>query len=120
MDRIERLAELSILRGLGFVALAIVTLMVGLSFQAALCFQSGAILTVMTSVVLAFRAWEAPRRSVKNTEVYLMLDGDFGMPLERAQAYVGAILQRLYARFARITASVAVCFWLISLIVRFT
>lgn len=118
MDRIERLAELSILRGLGFAALAIATVMVGLSFEAALCFQSGAILAVLTAVVLAFRAWEAPTRNVKDTEVYLMLDGDFGMPPDRAQAHVGALLRRLYGRFARIVAGFAVFFWMVSLVAR--
>lgn len=118
MDRIERLAELSILRGLGFAALAIVTVMVGLSFEAALCFQTGAILAVLTAVVLAFRAWEAPSRNIRDTEVYLMLDGEFGMPRERAQAYVGGVLRRLYGRFARITAGFAVAFWLVSLVAR--
>lgn len=120
MDRIERLAELSILRALGFVALAIATVMVGMSFEAALCFQTGAILAVMTAIVLAFRAWEAPRRNVKHTEVYMMVDGDFGMPLERAQDHVGAVLRRLYTRFARITAGFAAFFWLVSVTVRLT
>ena len=119
MERIERLAELSILRGLGFVGLGIGTVMLGLSFDAALCFQTGAILAVMTAVVLAFRAWEAPFRSVKDTEVYLMVDGNFGLSPDRVQAQVGGLLRRLYIRYARVTACFAVGSWLFSLIARF-
>ena len=120
MDRIERLAELSILRALGFVALAIATVMVGMSFQPALCFQSGAVLALMTAAALAFKAWEAPQRNIKHTEVYIMVDGDFGMPRERAQAYVGAVLRQLYARFAQIAVGFAAFFWLVSVIMRLT
>lgn len=118
MDRIERVAELTILRALGFTALGIGTLMLGLSYEAALCFQTGAILVIITAVVLAFRAWEAPTRNIRNTELYIVLDGELGMPLDRAQAYVGSVLRRLYARFARIAAGLGVCFWLLSVIAR--
>ncbi len=118
MDRIERLAELSILRALGFVALAIATVMVGLSYQPALCFQSGAILALMTAAVLVFKAWEAPQRDVKRTEVYILVDGDFGMSRERAQAFVGGVLRQLYTRFAQIAVGFAAFFWLVSVILR--
>jgi hypothetical protein len=118
MDRIERLAELTVGRGLAFVALAIGTLMIGLSYEAALCFQVGALLATLTAVVLAFRAWEAPSRNIRHTELYVLLEGDFGMPLERAQAYAGSILRRTYARFARIVAAMGAGFWLLSLVAR--
>lgn len=120
MNRIEQLAELTITRALGFVALAIGTLMIGLSYEAALCFQAGAVLATLTAVVLAFRAWEAPTRNIRHTELYILLDGDFGMPLERAQAYAGSVLRRAYARFARITAAMGAGFWLLSVVARLT
>ncbi|MEX0759907.1 MAG: hypothetical protein WD100_10030 [Tistlia sp.] len=118
MDRIEQLAEFTILRALAYVALAIVLLMTGLSYDPLLCFRAGAVLCMLTAVVLAFRAWEAPTRSIRSTELYILLDGDFGMPAERAQRYAGGVLRRLYARFAWIAGGFATSFWLVSLAVR--
>lgn len=118
MERIERLAELSILRGVGFAGLGIATVMLGLSFDVGICFQSGAVLAMIVAVILAFRAWEAPTRSIKQTEIYVMVEGDFGLPADRVQKLVGALLRRLYGRYARLVAGIAIGFWGLSLIAR--
>ena len=62
MDRIRQAAQVSILRALGFTALAIGTFMIGFSFEPALCFGAGAALTGIAAAVLWWKGAQAPRR----------------------------------------------------------
>ena len=61
LETIEKLAVVSVARGCGFAALAIVTVMVGLSDQIDVACKAGGILTLGTCVILAIRGWTAPR-----------------------------------------------------------
>jgi len=115
MDAIERCAQQSILRALGFAALAIGTVMLGLSFEPALCFRAGATLCLLVAAVLAFKGLEAPRRNVRHTEVWLLLDGNSGLPPERLQQAIGGVLRRYYFRYAEIALGVAGLLWLLGL-----
>lgn len=118
MDRIRQAAQTSILRALGFTALAIGTFMAGLSFEPALCFGTGATLTGIAAAVLWWKGAQAPTRGYRKTEVWILLDRDLGLPPERAQEAIGGILRELYYHYARITAGLAVAFWLTSLAIR--
>lgn len=118
MDRFEQLAEQSILRGVGFAGLGIVTVMTGLAYDPARCFLSGACLAVMTATVLAFKGWHAPTRPIRDTELWIMVDGNFGMPREAAQQQVGLMLRRLYLRFAQVAFGFGAAFWAVSIGIR--
>lgn len=118
MDRIERLAELSIRRALGFTGLGIVTVMIGLAYDPVRCFLAGACLALMAAAVLLFKGWSAPTRNIRDTELWLMVDGDFGMPRDVAQRHIGQLLRRLYYRFAQVAFGFSGGFWLVSVGIR--
>ncbi len=118
MDRIRQAAQTSILRALGFTALGIGTFMAGLSFEPALCFGAGATLTGITAAVLWWKGAQAPTRSYRKTEVWILLDRKLGLPPERAQEAVGGLLRELYYHYALWVSGLAVGFWLISLAIR--
>lgn len=115
MNRFERLAEISILRALGFTGLGIVTVMIGLAYDPVRCFLSGACLALIAAAVLVFKGWHAPTRNIRDTELWIMVDGDFGMPREVAQQRIGALLRRLYFRFAQFALGFAGACWAVSI-----
>lgn len=118
MDRIRQAAQISVLRALGFTALAIGTFMAGLSFEPALCFGAGAALTGITAAVLWWKGAQAPTRSYRKTEVWILLDRNLGLPSKRAQEAIGGLLRELYYRYALVTSGLAIGFWLTSLAIR--
>ena len=99
-DAIQAAAEVSVARGCGFAALAIVTLMVGLSDQLHLACKAGGILALGTCCILGVRAYSAPSFSYKRTEVWLMLAEKDRPPKEIAQMVIGGTLREVYLRFA--------------------
>ena len=107
LDRIERAAHLSVARGCGFAALAILTFFVGLSFDLRMAFKSAGILALLTSAVLLLKAQVARSRPYKRTELWVMLN-----PAERPQAaiaqqVIGTVLRETYLYFALHAAVVA-------------
>ncbi len=118
MENIERLAQLSILRALGFAALGIATAMMGLSYEPVLCFFWGAGLCLITAVILFWKGVNAPTRSLRKTEIYILLDKDFGMPMEIAQRKIGQLLRQIYFRYAQFALGFAILFWSVSLVLR--
>lgn len=118
MDAIERCAQKSILRALSFAALAIGTVMFGCSFNLVLALNAGACMTLICAVVLTWKGWQAPYRKVQRTEVWLMLDGKPGMPLDRAQVAIARVLRQQYYLYAQYALAVACGFWLLALAFR--
>lgn len=100
INNIENLAEVSVARGCGFAALAIVTLMIGLSDQMHLSCKAGGTLTLGACLILAIRGLTAPSTPYKHTEVWVMLDtADRPQPAV-AQRIIGKALRDAYLRFA--------------------
>ena len=107
LQRIEHLAEISVARGCGFAALAIVTFMIGLSGDMVSSLKAGGYLSLFVCLVLLFKAWLYGLRSYKSTEVWLMLS-----PRERpdsaiAQYVIGTALRDTCLRFALYAAQVS-------------
>jgi len=117
LEQIRLAAEHSTRRGLGFAGLAIFTTMLGLSFYPALALKTGAALLLITAVILYFKAYMAPTRNVRDTEVWLMIGDRIDMPLEAAQRVIGRLLQELYRRYAAWTVAAAGGTWVCGLIV---
>lgn len=117
MDRIETLADLSIRRACGFAGLGVATVMGSLSFDALLCFRSGAILVALCAAVLWFKAEAAPRANVRRTELWAMLGGTVELPAERTQQVLGNLLRERYLWHATVAAGVACLFWLVAALV---
>jgi hypothetical protein len=70
MHEIPFCIDLSIRRACGFVALAIGTVMLALSFDMPLALRSGAVMTAALCGVLLLLAWRSSRRDVRRTEFW--------------------------------------------------
>lgn len=120
MERIERTAELSVLRALAFVGFGITILMMGLSYDAALAFLIGSNLSILLAAILILCGLTAPRRDSRSTHAWIMLNGEFGgVPRARVQAALGTILQRIYYKFALRAGIIGVALWGVSAAIRF-
>jgi hypothetical protein len=105
--RIDALAEISVARGCGFAALAIFTFMVGLSWDMVLACKVGGLLVLFVCVVLTVKAQRALRRSVRKTELWMMLDRRHRPCAAIAQRVMGETLRACYLRFALLTAGLS-------------
>jgi hypothetical protein len=119
VERIQFAAELSIGRAVAFGALAIGTTVLGLIFEPALALKAGGTLTLLMAAILQLKGERAPLRPYRSTEVWLILDRQLGLPDEQAQRIVGAALNGVYERYARISAVVALGLWLLSVAFQF-
>lgn len=118
MDQIRRLAFISVARGCGFAALAIFTMMIGVSFDLLLMAQAGAVLLAFSATVLQLRAVTAPSRNAKRTEVWIMLDPKDAPPPAVAQQVIGGVLAETYGAFARWALIGGVAMWAMSAVLR--
>lgn len=118
-DPIERAAELSILRGVGFATLAIGCACLGLAAYPELALAVAAGSSLLMAAVLELKARLAPTRPYKRTEAWLLLDPRPRLPPPVAQRLVGAALERHFRRYARRALEAAIGFWTIGLALRF-
>lgn len=118
MDRIRHLALLSISRGCAFAGIAIVTLMVGLSYDPVMMTQAGAISLTIAAVVLRLFAMAAPRRNPRRTEIWIMLDPGDVPPADVAQRVIGKALAEIYLLFSRWTLVSGLTLWGLSILLR--
>lgn len=113
MERIRALAVLSVRRGCGFAALAIVAVMVGLSADPVISAKSGAVLTSFTTAVLFWKALEAPRRNHRNTELWILLGRTPEFPEAELGQRINAVLHEVYLWHAERAAMIALVLWLV-------
>ena len=116
MSDVERAAEQSVARGVGFGALAIALVVAGLAGYPQLALRSGAVLALLMWAILRLKALRAPRRPYKRTEVWLLLDPRPAWPAEVAQRLIGEALRRTLDRYARFVLVAAIGLWLASLV----
>ena len=115
MDRIRAAAELSVGRAVGFGALAVGTVVLGLIFEPVLALKTGGPLTLLMTVILLLKSAQARSQPYQLTEVWLILDKRLGLPEDRAQRMVSQVLHDTYDRYARCCLPVAVGLWLLGL-----
>jgi hypothetical protein len=118
MDRIRHYADISIRRGCGFGFLAIATAMVGTSSEILLSAKIGATSLTLMSMILVLKAMQAPARSYKRTEVWIMLDHRHDLPEQRAQEVFGSILRERYLWHATVAAMIAAALWVLTFSIR--
>ena len=112
MDRIQVAAEISIGRAVGFGALAIGTVVVGLVFDPVLAFKTGGALTLLMAAILQLKAERAlPALSIHRG---LAASGPTAGPAH-AQRIVSTVLRAVYQRHAGASFAVAVGFWMLAL-----
>jgi hypothetical protein len=107
MDVIEANARISVARGCGFVALAIVCLMTGLMGAPVFALKTGGFFCLLLSVILMLRAEFAHRRSYRDTEVWLMLEEGDRPHSSMAQQVIAGVLRDAYNEFALYSARAA-------------
>jgi hypothetical protein len=100
LQHIEERANLSVARGCGFAAIAVVMFMVSLSSQVALSFQAGGFLSLLICMVLLLKSYGASRRPYKRTELWVMLAPDERPDAAIAQGIISKVLREVYLRFA--------------------
>lgn len=118
MDRIERAANLSVLRAIGFATLAIICGCAGLAAYPLAALRLAAGSTLLMAAILELKARQAPLRPYKRTEVWLLLEPRPQLPPAVAQRLIGAALERAFRRYARLALVASLGLWLASLVVR--
>lgn len=116
---LRELADLSIRRACGFAALGIGTVMLALSHDLALAFRSGGDLTALVCLAMLLQAWRAPRRDVRDLELWSLLPGTPGayarnLPRTEAQRLLGRVMRERLLRHAEWAGMLAVGFWVLA------
>jgi hypothetical protein len=111
MNEVRQAAFVSIGRGVGFTGLAILTIMVSLSFQPVLALRCGGFLLLLLLAVLLLKAQRAPFIDHRSTEAWMLLDKN-QRPDERFAGFaIASALRDACLWFARWTAGVAAVVW---------
>lgn len=118
LAQLERLADLAVARGVGFAALAILMVVLGLMGDLRLALRSGAAMFALSAAVLMLKARLAPTRPYRRTELWLMLEAPPEAPGPVLQRMFGQAMRAAFERWTRRAALAAVAFWLASLVVR--
>jgi hypothetical protein len=74
IDPVEVVIDHCIRRGLGFAGLAVGLVMLSLSFDLPLALRSGAGLVAVVAGAMLVGAWQAPRRDMRHSEAWALLD----------------------------------------------
>jgi hypothetical protein len=112
MDRIRHFADLSIRRACGFGFLAIGTMAIGASWDSRLAVKTAAIGVTLMASILVWKAFQAPGRNYRDTEVFLLMDQRHDFPEARAQQVFGNVLRERYLWHATMMALTAFMLWL--------
>jgi hypothetical protein len=115
MEHMRRVAYETVMRACAFASLAIFCVMVGMSFSPRLAFQAGGFLTILMTLVLIIKAYEARTKPYRRTEMWLYLPKELRPPEAYAQWASSTILRETYLTFARWTAAIAIAMWVIAL-----
>jgi hypothetical protein len=116
MEHMRRIAFETVLRACSFGSLAIFCVMVGMSFEPRAAFQAGGMLSLLMTAILMLKAYEAPRKNHRRTELWLYLPKEHRPPDPCAQRVCGAVLQETYLVFASWTAMVAAALGVLALL----
>jgi hypothetical protein len=116
VDHMRRVAFETVLRACAFASLAIFCVMVGMSFSPRICFQSGGFLTTLMTAVLMLKAYGAPTKPYRRTEMWLYLPEEHRPPEAYAQWASGMVMRETYLQFALWTSIIAIVLWVIALV----
>jgi hypothetical protein len=117
MEEMRRAAFESVAKACGFGMLAIICVMVGMSYDPRSAFQAGGILTLLMTFILILKARYALTQNYKKTEMWLYLDKNFRPPEAYAQWAASTVLRDAYFTFAQYTAIISIVMWIIALII---
>lgn len=117
MEELRKAAFISVARGCGFGMLAIICVMVGMSFNPRAVFQGGGIMTLMMTFILVLKARNALTKDYKKTEMWLILPENFRPPERYAQWATATVMRDAYFTFAQYTALISILMWVMALII---
>ena len=112
----RHIAYETVLRACGFGSLAIFCVMIGLSFEPRVAFQTGGVLTLVMSGILIFKAQEALTKNHRRTEMWLYLPKEQRPPESYAQWASSTVLRETYLTFALWTSAIAIVMWILALV----
>ena len=115
MNDMREIAYEVVLRACGFGSLAIFCVMIGLSFEPRAAFQTGGFLTLLMTVILILKAYEARTKDHRRTEMWLYLPEERRPPKAFAQWAISAVMRETYFLFARWTAIISIVMWVMAL-----
>lgn len=116
MLAVREAAVMCVTRAVMFGALGIVCVMVAFAFSPPASFRTGAVLTLVMSVVLLIKAHYALHQQPKHTEVWLYLDERARPRDADAVRRFGSEMRHVYGQFAAITFAAACALFLMSLV----
>jgi hypothetical protein len=108
VDDIRRIAYETVLRACGFGSLTIFCIMIGLSFNPRVSFQSGGVLTTLMTLILVLKAYEARSKPYRRTEMWLYLPKESRPPESSAQQITATVMREVYLTFALWTSIIAI------------
>ena len=116
MGVIDAVVDGCIRRGLGFVGLAIGTVILSLSFDMPLALRTGAEMLAVTAGVMLIAAWRAPRRDHRRSEAWSELSAFSPelvsrLPRPEAQRMMTESLRRRLIWHAERVSLAALGFW---------
>jgi hypothetical protein len=112
----RKVAYETVLRACGFGSLAIFCVMIGLSFEPRIAFQTGGTLTTLMAGILIYKAREALTKDYRRTEMWLYIEKDCRPPPSYAQWASSTVLRETYLTFALWTSVVAISMWALALL----
>jgi hypothetical protein len=115
MEEMRRIAYETVLRACAFGSLTIFCVMIGMSFEPRLAFQAGGFLTLLMTVILVLKAYEARTKNHRHTEMWLYLPEERRPPKAEAQWAISTIMRETYFQFALWTAIISIVMWVIAL-----
>jgi hypothetical protein len=116
MEQMRQIAYETVQRACLFGSLAIFCIMVGMSFEPRLAFQTGGTLTTLMAGILIYKAREALTKDYRKTEMWLYLPKDFRPPEAYAQWASATVLRDTYLTFALWTSAIAIAMWVVALV----
>lgn len=111
MDEIRRVAYEIVMRACAFGSLAIFCVMIGLSFLPRSAFQAGGFLSLVMTLVLVLKAYEARTKDHRRMEMWLYLPKERRPPQAHAQRMISTVMRETYLTFARWSALVSIMMW---------
>lgn len=111
MEQMRRIAFEIVQRACLFGSLAIFCIMVGMSFEPRLAFQTGGTLTAIMALILIYKAQEALTKPYKRTEMWLYLPKNSRPPEATAQWASATVLREAYLTFALWTSAISIAMW---------
>ena len=84
-------------------------------FEPRVAFQAGGFLTLLMTVILILKAYEARTKDHRHTEMWLYLPEERRPPKPQAQWAISTVMRETYFLFALWTAIISIVMWVIAL-----